>query len=365
MNLVESLPLNSNKYSALIAGTSTPDIGVITGTERVSQLDRGLNEAGLDSTEFDDVRNRYVFTVGIELLSRQGELTNVPYLFVASSTAAFDGSIPVRGQNALIVYVGNQRSPIAIGGYRTWRTMRRLIADGVFPELKPGEFFQQSAIRENPMSFFEENAGEVADVEGILEKIPGARIYGDYKGRLVLESHHYRSNNEDGAFVKITLGNPADTVADDEASDFNVQDESNDKFVALEATVAASPGSASLFKFVVANDGTVAFEFPKGYFGRAAGSGAEPDTTVEVNVDDDEVILDANVIKHGRAAEESAVLGDTLVSMMGELVDAILSITQATAGPGGPTTGPPFNASTFFDLKIRLSEMLSETNKVE
>lgn len=356
--------IHSKKYGGLIKGTAVPDIGTITGVQLVSEIDQQLNEAGLESDEFAEVGDRYTTLLTLRLLSRPGEINNVPYYMPTAGVMGFGGAIPTPGQQVIVLYVGNQRTPIAIGGSYTWRVFRRLVEDGTLPELKPGEVFWQAAIRDDPMSFFDEGSPEEVDPTVIRESTKGARIYLDYKGRLILESRHFRSEGRDGAFVQLILGNPA-TVNDDESKDFNEEDSSNESYIALQGLVSSRPDSDPTFKFTVTQDGNVAFEFPKGYFGRAPNEGSEPKTTVEVDVENEQVIVDGKTIKFGRDAKEPAVLGDTLKSFFEQLIDAILGMSQATAGPGGPTTGPPFNAAVFFQIKLALSDMLSGTNKVE
>ena len=355
--------IQPKKYGNLIKGTNVTDIGVITAIQKVSEIDLGLNEAGLDSEEFVDVVDRFTILMTVELLSRVGTITNVPYYLPTAGLMGFAGAIPTPGQQVIVLYIGSQRSPIAIGGAYTWRVYRRLVANGTLPELKPGEIHLQGAIRNDPMSFFDEGSPEEVDPIVIRESFKGARIFLDYKGRLVLESRHYRADGNDGAFTQITMGNPA-TAIEDETNDFNKKDVSNEDYIALQGVVAPRPDDDAVFKFTVTQDGNVAFEFPKGYFGRAPGE-VVPQTTLEVDVTGEQVIIDGKVIKAGRDAEEKAVLGDTLKSLLEQMIDAILGMSQATAGPGGPTTGPPLNAATFFKLKTDLRTMLSNTNLVE
>ncbi len=356
--------IDPKKYKGMIPGNANADLALITSVRLVGDIDNGLNEADIPSTEFEDVRDRYTILLAIRLLSRPGEIVDVPYYMSTAGIMGYGGGVPTPGQQVLIIYVGSKRAPIAIGGGYTWRIFRRLIAAGNLPELKPGEVLWQSAIRDDPMSFFDEGSPEEVDPTVIRESLKGARIYLDYKGRLVLESRHFRADGDDGAFVQLILGNPA-TVDDDEVNDFNEEDSSNEAYIALQGLVSSRPGTDPVFKFTVTQDGNLAFEFPKGYFGRAPGEGDEPATTVEVDVENEQVTLDGKTIKFGRDATESAVLGNTLTDLLGQLIDAILGMSQATAGPGGPTTGPPLNAATFFKLKTDLATMLSNTNLVE
>lgn len=59
---------------------------------------------------------------------------------------------------------------------------------------------------------------------------------------------------------------------------------------------------------------------------------------------------------------EQMVLGNTLVSLLGELIDAITNLTVLThVGP----SGTPINAATFTDIKSRLETALSELSNTD
>lgn len=78
--------------------------------------------------------------------------------------------------------------------------------------------------------------------------------------------------------------------------------------------------------------------------------------TITVTGDKD-LTLHASKIHIGKDAGEKAVLGDTLVGLLGELIDAIIAETHPTAvGP----SGPPINAAQFAALKPRLKLALSQ-----
>jgi len=78
--------------------------------------------------------------------------------------------------------------------------------------------------------------------------------------------------------------------------------------------------------------------------------------TITVTGDKD-LTLHAEKIHIGNDAGEKAVLGDTLVSLLEELIDAITTQTHPT--PTGPS-GPPINAAKFKVLKSRLKTALSQ-----
>lgn len=80
------------------------------------------------------------------------------------------------------------------------------------------------------------------------------------------------------------------------------------------------------------------------------------DGTVTISGQKD-VTIRADKIHLGDAADEHAVLGDTAVKLLGQLLDLIVAQTHPTAvGP----SGPPLNAPAFRLLKQQLGEMLSE-----
>ena len=60
--------------------------------------------------------------------------------------------------------------------------------------------------------------------------------------------------------------------------------------------------------------------------------------------------------------EEPIVKGDTLVDILGDLIDAINQMTHPT--PAGPS-GPPVNAAVFTQIKARLKVILSSKNFVD
>ena len=349
------------RYGGIVPMPWTPDLGVVLSVLPVAAVDSGTDEYGKASDEFSEVGQRSSYLLDIDLITRAGRLTRVPYLMPALSGVSVSGAIPVQGQGVLILYVGANRGPVAVGGYSLWRSLRRGIADDRFPELKPGEVIDQAAIRTDPMSWFQEPDDNTPGATG--EGTLGARVYQDFKGRLILESRHLRVGG-DGAFTRIILGNPAASQTDDEANDFNEKDASTDSYIALQATVAPNETSDPLFVLNVTQDGKVALEFKHGWIGRAPGETETPDTTVEIDVENRRLIFDGELIQQGRDANESAVLGDTLVQLLSDLIDAITGMRQPVGG-AGPTAGPPTNLQTFLHLKQSLPDALSETNQVE
>jgi hypothetical protein len=78
--------------------------------------------------------------------------------------------------------------------------------------------------------------------------------------------------------------------------------------------------------------------------------------TITVTGDKD-LTLKADKIHIGGGADEHAVLGDTLVDLMGNLIDLMVTEQHPTAvGP----SGPPLNAPAYKALKLRLQTALSQ-----
>lgn len=84
---------------------------------------------------------------------------------------------------------------------------------------------------------------------------------------------------------------------------------------------------------------------------------------VKVDVDGNIYVtnVDGKVVYVGKDATEAAALGDTLLGLLEELVDAIVALTVGT-GTGPSST--PINVATFQNIKSRLKEFLSATVKV-
>lgn len=70
-----------------------------------------------------------------------------------------------------------------------------------------------------------------------------------------------------------------------------------------------------------------------------------------------------NIFLNTTETTERVVRGDTLVALLGELIDAINQQVYNT--PSGPTAVGPTNRSTFNDIKSRLEEALSTLNYTE
>lgn len=78
--------------------------------------------------------------------------------------------------------------------------------------------------------------------------------------------------------------------------------------------------------------------------------------TITVTGDQD-LTLHAETIHIGKSADEAAVLGNTLVNLLSQLIDAITTETHAT--PVGPSS-PPLNIAVYKAIKARLDTALSQ-----
>lgn len=81
-----------------------------------------------------------------------------------------------------------------------------------------------------------------------------------------------------------------------------------------------------------------------------------------IEIEDQKMTIDSTEILHGKEAEESAVLGNTLQSILERLIDGINQLTVTTSS--GPS-GTPINAAVFTEIKGDLESIKSEKNKIE
>lgn len=77
---------------------------------------------------------------------------------------------------------------------------------------------------------------------------------------------------------------------------------------------------------------------------------------------DKELTIQGSKINVGKGADEAALLGDSTIKLLGQLIDAINNITVPTAW--GPS-GPPINKPQFLRIKQNLKSLLSEFIKVK
>lgn len=80
-----------------------------------------------------------------------------------------------------------------------------------------------------------------------------------------------------------------------------------------------------------------------------------------INIDEENIKINAKKINLGEGAEPM-VLGDTLLSLLEQLVDAITSLTVVT--PTGPS-GTPINSVQFIQIKSKLRTILSKLSNTD
>lgn len=91
---------------------------------------------------------------------------------------------------------------------------------------------------------------------------------------------------------------------------------------------------------------------------------------VSVTADQDLILTGRQIHVGGVGADEAAVLGNTLVQTLGQLIDALVNLTTAnvsathiSAPPGSPTT-PPVNAADFVQIGVQLNQVRAQLNQV-
>jgi hypothetical protein len=161
----------------------------------------------------------------------------------------------------------------------------------------------------------------------------------------------------------MTLGNPSDSLSDDESHDFNAKDPVSGGYVALQLVVAPSEDADPVFTLNVDDLGRASIQFKRLWVGRGAQDGADPPTTIDIDIDQGTVVIAGEAISIGRGASEALVLGDTLASYLQDLIDAIINMRQPVAG-AGPTAGPPVNVAQFQALRGKVQTLLSQNHKV-
>lgn len=86
--------------------------------------------------------------------------------------------------------------------------------------------------------------------------------------------------------------------------------------------------------------------------------------TITINGDQD-VTIDGSKIHLGKSADEQAVLGNQLVEILQELIQAISTITSYTFGVPGTITSIPLNAPVFLAIAAKLQTILSQQTFVK
>lgn len=108
--------------------------------------------------------------------------------------------------------------------------------------------------------------------------------------------------------------------------------------------------------FGIISDNNISFDLGKGIFG-------EVKDNIDIITNDNNIFLNTGngKIHLGDKSLEPIVLGDTLLDLMSQLIDAVLQ--QSFATPSGPSAIAPLNQTQFRNIKSKLKTMLSKQNK--
>jgi len=106
----------------------------------------------------------------------------------------------------------------------------------------------------------------------------------------------------------------------------------------------------------IISDSNFSFDLRGGIFG-------EVKDNIDIITNDKNIFLNTGngKINLGNKGLEPVVLGDTLLDLMSDMIDAILKQSYAT--PSGPTSVAPLNQTQFRNIKSKLRTMLSKQNK--
>lgn len=86
-------------------------------------------------------------------------------------------------------------------------------------------------------------------------------------------------------------------------------------------------------------------------------------TKTEISCNKERVNIISSEINHNNG-EEPMVLGNTLKSILDEIISAVSSITVMSSAPGTPSS-PPVNMSSFVNIKTKLNTILSKKSNLE
>ena len=178
--------------------------------------------------------------------------------------------------------------------------------------------------------------------------------------------------NMDGTSIQITSGqyktlfNSTNVKVSKEAnSNYPSSDDlKGDQLVVNSGRLIFSSKTAETFlfskkTFSIFTDDIVTIDTEKGY------TLISQNGNIEINAKENKnIILAVNSggkVFHGKdGAEEQAILGNKLVDLLGQLIDAIDAMTIAT--PSGPSAPGPIDKSPFNNIKNQLKDTLSKNN---
>jgi hypothetical protein len=178
--------------------------------------------------------------------------------------------------------------------------------------------------------------------------------------------------NEDGTSIQITSGKYK-TLYD--STTIKVNKEANDTYpssdqligdqiVVNSGRIILSSKTAETFlfskkKFSIFTDDIVTIDTEKGY--KLISQNGNIEITTKGNKNIIMTVNSGSKIFYGKdAADQQAILGNKLVDLLGQLVDAINAMTIAT--PSGPSSPGTIDKTPFNNIKNQLKDTLSKTN---
>jgi hypothetical protein len=178
--------------------------------------------------------------------------------------------------------------------------------------------------------------------------------------------------NEDGTSIQITSGKYKTLY---ESTTIKVNKEANDTYpssdqligdqiVVNSGRVILSSKTAETFlfskkKFSIFTDDIVTIDTEKGY--KLISQNGNIEITARGNKNIIMTVNSGSKIFYGKdAADQQAILGNKLVDLLGQLVDAINAMTIAT--PSGPSSPGTIDKTPFNNIKNQLKDTLSKTN---
>lgn len=213
-------------------------------------------------------------------------------------------------------------------GYREWEKVE------VFEDLDSGNVIAETK------DYF--NGNYILDI-----------IYSSESTQELTSGAIFRARSDNGQSKLTLLVNGHAVLYGDEVSKLQSEEQ-----VEIQVGSVEGEDETEITKLTINRDGT--FEYLDRYNNSIKIDGESGEMIVrpvnKLTIDGDKEI------KIGEDAKESGTLGDTLVSILGEIIDAINQIVVPTGvGP----SGVPVNAPVFASIKAKLNTIKSELVKIE
>ena len=178
--------------------------------------------------------------------------------------------------------------------------------------------------------------------------------------------------NADGTSIQITSGQyktlyNSTTIKVNKEANSNYPSSDNligDQIVVNSGRVILSSKTAETFlfskkTFSIFTDDVVTIDTDKGY--KLISQNGNIEITAKNNKNVILAVGSGGKVFHGKdGADQQAILGNKLVDLLGQLIDAIDAMTIAT--PSGPSAPGPIDKSTFNNIKNQLKDTLSKNN---